>query len=656
MANLDFLRFNAYSIKDLIKRKLSEDSNFTDQVYEGSNLAVLIDIFSYMANCILLSLNQSAAESMMKNTQIYENMNKLCNFLGYNPKGMSPAHAQFALDNSEIYLKKIIPRYSYIDTGKTDTTGRRVFYSTGGSEFEITNTTTEITLYAGQWKLYSTVFYTSGSDWETFDLTNLKSDFNTNDYVAHGMITVYVETPSGEIFEFRPTDEQLFKPSYLVRRPGNSDDSVDPTITLYGGTLNSTNKTSLNHVFNVRLNENKNYVITFGDGTTGAKPPVGSKLYIVYFDGNSGDSDIELAEINGPGAVFTWNRCGLTDEFWIRILGQDLFQTGTDLYRGQVVNVTPSQPIALEENVEELRENAPNWFRMGNRLVTKNDYEYYIKTSPTTRNKLIDVKCQNNWEYISTFYKWLYDLGVKTSGDPTKYLNQNRLVKNDYMVADPADCNNIYLWCMFANDNIDDARDYLKSFKDSLMTIKDMTHEPCFMKAIPVNFMICGMPTEQLKSYFASGDLSLEEIDEMNHSYLEVTITDDVIYSNATIMNQIVSKIQTFFERKNVHLGQLINFSNLMDDLYTIPGVSRIRTIYYENIETNNPLVFNGISFASWSIGHENLIDLGDDLEVSNMSRSLEVFQYARLDSSYAIKDHIRIIRHGVMSLNKIQY
>jgi hypothetical protein len=26
----DFLRFNAYSIKDLITRKLSEDSNFTD--------------------------------------------------------------------------------------------------------------------------------------------------------------------------------------------------------------------------------------------------------------------------------------------------------------------------------------------------------------------------------------------------------------------------------------------------------------------------------------------------------------------------------------------------------------------------------------------------------------------------------------------------
>ena len=44
----DFLKFNAYSMKELITRKMSEDSNFTDQIYEGSNLAILIDLVSYM--------------------------------------------------------------------------------------------------------------------------------------------------------------------------------------------------------------------------------------------------------------------------------------------------------------------------------------------------------------------------------------------------------------------------------------------------------------------------------------------------------------------------------------------------------------------------------------------------------------------------------
>ena len=64
----DFLRFSAYSMKDLITRKLSQDNNFTDQVYEGSNLAILIDIVSYMYQCLIYNMNTAAAESMFADT------------------------------------------------------------------------------------------------------------------------------------------------------------------------------------------------------------------------------------------------------------------------------------------------------------------------------------------------------------------------------------------------------------------------------------------------------------------------------------------------------------------------------------------------------------------------------------------------------------
>ena len=94
MANsTDYLRFSAYSIKDLITRKLSDNSKFTDQIYEGSNLAILIDIVSYMYQCLMYNLNNAAAESMWSDTQIYENINRLCKFIGYNPKGWQPATA-----------------------------------------------------------------------------------------------------------------------------------------------------------------------------------------------------------------------------------------------------------------------------------------------------------------------------------------------------------------------------------------------------------------------------------------------------------------------------------------------------------------------------------------------------------------------------------
>jgi hypothetical protein len=66
--NTDYLRFSAYSIKDLITRKLTADSKFTDQVYEGSNLAILIDMVSYMYQCLMYNLNNAAAESMFSDT------------------------------------------------------------------------------------------------------------------------------------------------------------------------------------------------------------------------------------------------------------------------------------------------------------------------------------------------------------------------------------------------------------------------------------------------------------------------------------------------------------------------------------------------------------------------------------------------------------
>src|SRR5574344_367787 len=101
MANsTDYLRFSAYSIKDLITRKLSDNSKFTDQIYEGSNLAILIDIVSYMYQCLMYNLNNAAAESMWSDTQIYENINRLCKFIGYNPKGFGTATCMMTLDNS----------------------------------------------------------------------------------------------------------------------------------------------------------------------------------------------------------------------------------------------------------------------------------------------------------------------------------------------------------------------------------------------------------------------------------------------------------------------------------------------------------------------------------------------------------------------------
>ena len=69
---IDFLRFSAYSFKDMITRKFSENAQFTDQIYEGSNLTILIDLCAYLFQGMTYCLNAAAAESMFSDTQIYK--------------------------------------------------------------------------------------------------------------------------------------------------------------------------------------------------------------------------------------------------------------------------------------------------------------------------------------------------------------------------------------------------------------------------------------------------------------------------------------------------------------------------------------------------------------------------------------------------------
>lgn len=667
MGNIDFLHLNAYSIKDLITRKLSQDTRFTDQVYEGSNLAILIDIFSYMAQSLVYCLNNAAAESMFSDTQIYENINRLCNFIGYNPRGMSPSMATFFALPDETNASENNPRtqllkYSFIDTGKTDSRGVKIYYSLGDEDINFANTEFKFTMYNGIWKVYRQIYVAQGIPWESFTLNNLRSSYADHEYVAHGFINVYAITfnDDGSVKEsylYKPTSDQLFK---VPHTSYSTDSSVDINGgIIYNGIISQHNtgkkSNSLNsNVFNLRLNERKEYEITFGDGSTGALLPEGAAIYIVYLDTNGLEGELGINSANT--ILINKNLLGLNDNILNAIYGISEI-TKSQIFNGFVTNLGESTYAKLEEDVDTIRSNAPAWFRMGNRLVTKGDYEYYIKNTPLFSSAISDVKCMNNWEYISTFYKWLYDLGSRYHNNPRYYLNQNQLIKNDYKVADPADSNNVYLWCIMNSTNQSD--DILNDtrFKNALEPIKDLTQEPVFLKAVTVNFEICAAPEETAKKYFVDGHFE----DYNTHSFLEVTLDDDALYSNTLIARQVADKIIQYFDAQSQKIGALLNYSDLLNMIYSIDGIQRIRTIYYPIDDTgqqnpNNAIVYNGIAFASWTAGLDGLIDLGVDLEVSNSTRSLEAFQYANLNDSGNIVKNIRVIKKSFMSLNKTEY
>lgn len=70
----------------------------------------------------------------------------------------------------------------------------------------------------------------------------------------------------------------------------------------------------------------------------------------------------------------------------------------------------------------------------------------------------------------------------------------------------------------------------------------------------------------------------------------------------------------------------------MLDEIYAINGVERVRTVYYPDDYLENTSNYNeyktracdGLAFASWSM--TDVVDIGDDLQINNTARVLESF------------------------------
>ena len=129
----DFLKYDASSIQELLRRKLLESGLYTDQIYPGSDTRILIDLFAWTFDVLTYILNSNAADTLFEDTEVYENLNKIVKLLSYSPKSFITSNCEFSIscnlddNNGETYCT--IPRFSYIDTGKHDSKGNPIKYS-----------------------------------------------------------------------------------------------------------------------------------------------------------------------------------------------------------------------------------------------------------------------------------------------------------------------------------------------------------------------------------------------------------------------------------------------------------------------------------------------------------------------------------------------
>lgn len=460
-----------------------------------------------------------------------------------------------------------------------------------------------------------------------------------------------VDWSTTEVNVFHPTQQGLFKGLPNV----NDTDKVHNF--LYNGLGGEDD-----NVFNVELNEIKQLVLKFGDGVTTKKLTPNSELYVFYLETQGMEGGVqpssEEMEFEHSAAML-----GIPDELYERLFPGYF---GLDQLTCKVL--TGSTSAIKEEDVEEIRERAPHWFKMNNRLVTKEDYEFFVMNEPSISGMFNSVKVMNNWEYVSTFYRWLNQLGVKNHDNPRFYLNPARFTKyGGASLSDAVDSNNVYIWYITNFGDVDDINydQMIQRCKSMMIDLKDMCHEPVLLPALPVRCEISSVPFENAQQYLmANGHTTVPQYKDttketdVDASWIEVRINDDYSISSYEVMERVCSLMTYFFNVRNREVGfGSFNTNDIVNLIMEkVPAVSDIYTVYKPGPE-ENAIYTHGISMATF-VTNTALINLGDDLQVKTGNIALEPFMYPVLytNTEEELKERIRVVNKNINILSRNNY
>lgn len=613
MANTvnDYLRFSANSMKDLIKTKLNENTNFTDQNFEDSNLSTLLDLFAYMFSVLMFYLNTSASESIFTDSQIYENLNRIVKMLGYNPLGYVPATTNLTLgvrDGTSFADKglHVIPKYATVDTGLSDSFGNQIYYTLIDDYGFNANSTTAIdsdftpTAYNGRWKLHDQTFVATGIPLETFTLSNIQLAGTDPVYIGHGFVEVLTK-------------------------------KVDGTYERWSAVTNLFNSTAIDRHFELRINEDKLYTLKFGDNIYGKRLDEDSILYVIYLQTNGQDGEIGATAI-GVDAVVEVAIDGMTTDFIDTVVlnrsENPELMSSTELAKLTVTNAEAATLFKDLEGVADIRAKAPDWFRMGSRLITSQDFKQYILANYST--SVHDVAIMNNWRYMTEFQQWLYSYDKLTVD----------IINWSYKYADSCDFNNIYIWAKSLG-NADTSLSLKSIIQRDCDRLKPVTSEVVLMDP----FIVTIAP-------YMKGSYSTKDWDPLFENKIVLVRDRNTMISVERIRQKAISIVQDFFSIALNTLGGTINIDDLFNQLSAIDGVASVRMRYIKTGEPDSTASwYDGLSFRIWT---QKILEGIDQTTISG-SWQLKDFQFISLLDSDTISNRLEVMSDNY-SISEVEY
>lgn len=541
-----YLQFDATTIQQYIKDRLNADPNskFTDHNFEGSYLSTIIEIFSYTFNVMMYYLNQTSTESTFTDARLYENMNRIVKLLGYNPIGIQTSLLPFSMtdtvdgDPSDLY---VIPRYSYFNVNG-------IFYSLKDDLLFRPKLSSQLAdgnlLYQGRFYEYPR-YIANGVENEIIFLTPGKDTL-----IDHFNIDIYVKSKNRKWVQWERTDGLVLK----------------------RGTDNA---------YEVRLNENKQYEIKFGNGINGKQLQEGDIVSIYYLKSDGKNNLVSPNSLDGINYIRYTNPNFLTiiDDIWDGT--QPTIASPNDV---SFSNIFPSTEFMYEETVEDIRNNAPNTIKRKYTLSKAIDYEEFIRMRYS--NLIHDVKVMDNFKYMDSVMRYYKNLGLKTSNDDP------RILLNHTKFADACSFNNMYIFVK-PKIHIETEKDYRKFMPlplkqhiiNGLSETKQPTIEPILMDPIYIAIEF-GTP-------HPSRTLSIEDT---NKSKIQLVKDKLSIRNNNAIIQDAYSILVNYFSPANSKFGMRVDFSKINNDLLNIDGIS---DFFIKRIDSD--YFYNGLSIIAWN-------------------------------------------------------
>ena len=327
---------------NLVAYMKATDTTFNDYNYEGSAMATIIDVLSYVTHINSMNANFALNETFLDTAQLRTSVVSHAKLLGYTPRSIAPSTAFI---NCKMATGSASPLWNHdSDNNPLPLTMQRgATFSTviDGITYPMFNsTTTTINYDATAGWLFSNIQIEQGV------LKSIAYKFQNNDFETYLIPNINVNTKSIKV---------------------TVTDSVSSTATkVFSLNTNVVNIDGTSEVFFLEEGRDGFYEIKFGDNIIGKRPLNGCTINIEYAEIASG------TDVNGATTfTLTDTIAGNSDE--------------------TITLVTKATGGAARETKEAIKFNAPLAHVSQNRAVTPDDYKAIIK------NEFADIEAVQVW-------------------------------------------------------------------------------------------------------------------------------------------------------------------------------------------------------------------------------------------------------------------